>query len=87
LESIYPDDCEIDIILDGGRSISDFSIGPLIDCGHVTDSHILLDGGKSYEFHPIEQSTYLILDGGKSREFETNDKKINLENSKKVICN
>ena len=64
LESIYPDECETDLLLDGGISSTDYSLGPLIDCGHVTDQNILLDGGKSstdYSFDPI------ILDGGKSR--------------------
>jgi hypothetical protein len=36
LESIYPEDNEQDLILDGGYSYTDYSICPLINCGNVS---------------------------------------------------
>jgi hypothetical protein len=85
LESIYPDDCEIDLILDGGKSSSNYLIGPLIDCGHVTDEKIRLDGGPPRFDH--FEDTFLILDGGQSTEFHTNEKLLDLGNSQNIICN
>jgi exopolysaccharide biosynthesis protein len=62
-------------------------IGPLIDCGNISDNDILLDGGCSSQFNCFEDEPYLILDGGQSMPFSVNGKKINLGNSQNTICN
>jgi hypothetical protein len=86
LEHIYPDDCENDIILDGGNSASVFSLGPSIDCGNVRTDELILDGGRSSqlfeEYHP-----YIILDGGESKALNINSQKLDLGNSENIICN
>jgi hypothetical protein len=81
LESLYPDEEEQDLILDGGQSSTNYSICPLIDCGNVGDFDIVLDAGPSFQFNSSTQGSHIILDGGISTQFAVNSEKLDLGNS------
>ena len=87
LKSIYPDEEEEDLILDGGNSVTDYSMSPLIDCGNVIDSSLILDGGNSFNLNCSSQTSYLILDGGNSSYLGIYAPKIDLGNSENTIIN
>jgi hypothetical protein len=40
LEKIYPDQSELDLLLDAGNSTSTFIVSPAIDCGNAGDYNI-----------------------------------------------